>query len=561
MNRHSNCHTRDKHVKLLLTAFAFASIAAAAEPPPPAVQPPAVSTSSAGVGAGAMGAPQAPNAFAPSQTPSNLTVTINKSIILEHPAGIRRVSITNPDIAEAVAVSSVELLVNGKSAGDTSLILWDQKGARSNFDIHVLANSSKLDLVRNELLREVGPAVSLTLEDNSVFLRGTVSDPVMADRAASIAGTLGKVVNLLRVLVPPEEPQVLLKVRFADVDRSATSQLGVNLFSANQKGVANSSTTQFGQYPNVSLANQGFGVTGASATFSDLLNIFYFNPDLNIGAFIQALEAKALLQILAEPNLLTVSGRPASFLAGGEFPFPTIQGGASGVGQITIQFKEFGIRLNFVPTVTPRGTIHLVVSPEVSSLDYSNGLTVNGFTVPGLDTRRVQTEIELESGQSFVIAGLLNNQVTEQLNKVPGLANIPVLGKLFQSRSLSKSNSELLILVTPELVRPIPAGAKRPDVDRPVPFLKGTPASPPSNPDAQVTGPAQPIPRFGSLPVEELKNPSQASGPAGNANSNSPMPAVPPAESAPAGTQPNAAAANAGANPPSNQTSNQTSNH
>ena len=169
-------------------------------------------------------------------------------------------------------------------------------------------------------------------------------------------------------------------------------------------------------------------------------------------------------------------------MAGGEFPFPTIQGGASGVGQITIQFKEFGVRLNFLPVVTPRGTIRLTVTPEVSSLDYANGLSISGYTVPGLATRRVQTEIELENGQSFVIAGLLNNQVTDQLSKMPGLANIPLLGKLFQSRSTNRSSSELLIMVTPELVNPIVAGAKVPEMHFPREFLKGAPTNAPQQP-------------------------------------------------------------------------------
>lgn len=462
--------------------------------------------------------------------PSNLTVKVNRSIILEHPAGIRRISITNPDIAEAVAVSSAELLINGKSAGGTSLILWDTKGTRTDFDVHVVPNDAKADVVRDELMKEVGPAVSLTVGEGSVFLRGTVNDAITADRAARIAGTLGKVVNLLRVVVPPEDPQILLKVRFADVDRSATTQIGVNLFSLNPKGFANSTTGQFGQNPSITPGNSAG--SAATTSFSDLLNIFYFNPDLNIGAFIQALQAKSLLQILAEPNLLTISGRPASFLAGGEFPFPTIQGGAGGVGQITIQFKEFGIRLNFIPTVTPRGTIHLLVTPEVSSLDYSNGLTVNGFSVPGLSTRRVETEIELESGQSFVIAGLLNNQVTDQLNKVPGLGDIPVLGKLFQSRSLSKTNSELLVMVTPELVRPIPAGAKRPDIEMPAPFLKGAPMSAPANPGPAVTGAPRAIPTYPSLPVEQLQTTGQT--PAPNSNTQPQLMVVQPVQLTPA---------------------------
>jgi pilus assembly protein CpaC len=189
------------------------------------------------------------------------------------------------------------------------------------------------------------------------------------------------------------------------------------------------------------------------------------------------------------------------------------------VGQITIQFKEFGIRLNFLPTITPRGTIRLVVTPEVSSLDYANGLTVSGFTIPGLATRRVQTEVELETGQSFVIAGLLDNQVTENLNKIPGLSSIPLLGKLFQSRSLAKNNTELLVLVTPELVGPIPANVKPPGVKMDAPFLNGTAPTAPQNPGQEVTGTLSAPPRRDSLPIEQFKNLNQSTNsPAGPTN-------------------------------------------
>ncbi|MBV8905187.1 MAG: type II and III secretion system protein, partial [Acidobacteriia bacterium] len=340
----------------------------------------------------------------------------------------------------------------------------------------------------------------------------------------------------LRVTVPPASTQILLKVRFATVSRTAAEQLGINLFSINQKGVANSTTTQFGQYPTFSPSS-----SGTSVTFQDLLNLFYYRPDLGIGTFIQALESKNILQILAEPNLLTVSGEQASFLAGGEFPFPTIQGGAGGVGQITIQFKEFGIRLNFIPLVTPRGSILLKVQPEVSSLDYSNGLTVNGFAVPGLATRRVQTEVELENKQSFIIAGLLDNQITEQLNKIPGLSNIPILGKLFQSKSLQKSDTELLIVVTPELVRPLAAGSAVPDLKTPLPWGKDMPEKTPRTPGEDVTGPPAPIQRIDTLPIEQLKSLPlpQSTGPGtSDSNNGSQLPAATPAPSVPPSAQP-----------------------
>ncbi len=435
----------------------------------------------------------------PADPGSELTVPYNKSIVLERPAGVRRISISNGEIAEAVAVSSTEVLLNGKTPGETNLIIWDHKGNRSNFDVHVLSDSKDIDSVKGELLREVGSQVSVTVDGKTVFLRGTVADTTMADRAYNIASALGKVVNLLRVTVPASAPQIMLKVRFATVSRTAAQQLGFNIFSLNQKGVANATTTQYGSYPQLSSPS-------TSSSFQDLLNIFYFRPDLNIGAYIQALEEQNILEILAEPNLLTVSGQEASFIAGGEFPFPTIQGGASGVGQITIQFKEYGIRLNFLPVVTPRGSILLKVTPEVSSLDYTNGLTVSGYSVPGLSTRRVETQIELENKQSFVIAGLLDKQVTEQLNKVPGLANIPVLGKLFESKSYQKNDTELLVVVTPELVRPISADGKIPTIPMPMPLGKEMPDASPRTPGADVTGMPSPIQRFDTLPIEQLKS-------------------------------------------------------
>ncbi|MGH9623784.1 MAG: type II and III secretion system protein family protein [Bryobacteraceae bacterium] len=427
-----------------------------------------------------------------------LTVTVNKSMVLERPEGLKRISIANGSIAAAAALSTTEVLLNGKQPGETTLLLWSRNGNISMYDVQVLASMAKIDLVRAQLRQEAGPKATLTTNGKSVFLRGKVANLNVADRAEAIAATLGKVVDLLLVPTPAAKPQILLKVRFADVDRSAVSQLGVNLFGSGTKGVGSSTTGQFGGAPALS-------ASGGPPGLSDLLNIFYYRPDIGVGAILQALQAKNLLQILAEPNLLTVSGKPASFLAGGEFPFPMLQGGGGGVGQITIQFKKFGIQLNFLPTVTPRGTIHLVVTPEVSSLDYANGLNVNGFTIPGLDTRRVQTQVELANGQSFVIAGLLNNQTVQNLNKIPGFSAIPILGKLFQSRSVNKSKTELLVVVTPEIVEPIPAGEKPPSIPMPVPFLKGSENFKPQNPEPAADHPAAPLPRRTWVPVEELK--------------------------------------------------------
>jgi pilus assembly protein CpaC len=206
--------------------------------------------------------------------------------------------------------------------------------------------------------------------------------------------------------------------------------------------------------------------------------------------------------MLAEPNLLVINGTPAHFVAGGEYPYPMVQPGG-GTNAISIAFKEYGIKLGFLPSITPRGTIRLQVAPEVSALDYTNSVTIAGTSVPGTTIRRVQTEVELDSGQSFVIAGLLDNQTTENLSKVPGIGDIPLLGKLFQSKSVTRNHSELLIIVTPEVVRPIPA-------DKPVPNLSfGFPQLSPGStllrqPGIDQTGSVPVTPPTETMPIELL---------------------------------------------------------
>ena len=199
----------------------------------------------------------------------------------------------------------------------------------------------------------------------------------------------------------------------------------------------------------------GTGGTGSTTntTINNVLNLFVFRPDINLGAVVEALQTKNLLQILAEPNLIAVNGKEASFLAGGQFPFPIVQPG-NGFTAVTISFKEFGVRLQFTPVITPNGNIHLKVAPEVSTLDFANALTISGFTVPALSTRRAETEFELQDGQSFVIAGLMDNRVTDIYNKIPGLGDIPILGTFFRSKSIQKSNSELMVLCTVHRVSP-----------------------------------------------------------------------------------------------------------
>ena len=469
----------------------------------------------------------APNAGASQE---KITVGTGKTYLLDMPMNIERVSIAAPQTAEAVPVSARSVMINGLAPGQTSLLVWLNDGTRREYDLDVLFNPARVQMAREQVAREFGTNVQMAVDNGAVYLSGRVRDSFEADRALQIATALGKVVNLLRVDTPPQERQVLLRVRFADVDRSKSSDLGMNILGT-IKGYPFAAATGANNPPTISTT--ATGKAGGSATafsLTDSLNILLFDPAANIGATIKALAAQNILQILAEPNVLAMNGKEASFVAGGEFPFPNLQGGGGGVGQITVSFREFGIRLHFLPNITPRGTIRLHVTPEVSSLDYANSLSIQGATIPALNTRRVDTEIELQSGQSFAIAGLLDNRTTESLSKIPGLADIPVLGKLFTSRQISKQNSELLVIVTPELVAPIPEGQALPDIPRPQPFLEGPGIlnHPPQTPGQDQTGPAPPTTPRSEISVQELqilqqRNQQTTSAPAGGS------PSAPPA--------------------------------
>jgi pilus assembly protein CpaC len=438
-------------------------------------------------------APQRQAAPAANGTMGKLVVTVGKSLIIDSPLDIRRLSVANGDLAEAVAVNPKEVLINGKAPGETSLIVWQQNGARLVYDLTVRMSSLRLDAVRQQIARDFPDAdVNVTFENDTAFVRGKVKDVTSADRIMAIAATLGKVVNLLHVEVPPVDPQVVLKVRFANVDRSSAMDLGVNFAS----GAFNQSTA---------IGTGGLLSTNGAASFSpsSVVNILLARRDINLVAAIQALQSRHVLEMLAEPDLLAISGQQASFLAGGEFPFPMVQPGIGGTS-VSIMWREYGIRLNFLPNITPRGTIRLKVAPEVSSLDFTNAVTVGGVTVPALSERRVQTEVELESGQSFIIAGLLDNQANESFAKIPGIGNIPILGKLFQTKSVSRNNSELLVLITPEVVRPIPAGQKPPELNMPLPFMTNNSNMPLQQPGMDKTGPVPVHPTADSVPVEQL---------------------------------------------------------
>jgi pilus assembly protein CpaC len=401
--------------------------------------------------------------------PEEIRLTVGKSIVIDYPAEIARISTSNPDIADASPVTGREVLVHGKSFGTVTLVVWSKTGQRNFYNITVEQNLEPL----RRLLKETFPKQDIHVQSSrdSLSLTGRVADKEIGDRATALATPFAKtVVNDLQVAEPPVEKQILLRIKFAELDRSASNQFAVNLISTGATNTIGRVTTGQFPAPSPSTIQAGGGATNSMFSISNALNIFAFRPDLNLGALIQALEQRNILQTLDEPTLVTSNGKEASFLVGGEFPIPVLQGGANS-GAVTIQFREYGVRLTFLPQITGNNNIRLHVKPEVSALDYTNALSFNGFTIPALSSRKMETNIELGEGQSFVIAGLIDKQVTETLAKIPVLSSLPILGNLFKSKQFNSSDTELIVMVTPEITMPLEPGDTKPSPAMPRPFL------------------------------------------------------------------------------------------
>jgi pilus assembly protein CpaC len=404
-----------------------------------------------------------------------LHVLVGKSVVVNVSAPLTRVLSSNPAAIETMATSPTEVVLEGKAAGVSSVILWDSSGHSQVLDVEVDLDVSGL----RTAIQRAYPTEQLEVEADGghLVLMGSASNPHIIEELNKMAGAYAKdVVN--SVIVPlVHDRQVLLEVKFAEVDRTALQQFGVNLLGTGVGNTIGSTTTgQYGGFGQTQI-NDAFGAKEPHFPFSDQttvsnpLNIFLFRPDLHLGAMIQDLQQRNVLQILAEPNLMALNGQKATFLAGGEFPFPIVQPGA-GYTTVTIQFKPFGVKLDFVGTLNPDNTIRLHVSPEVSTLDFSNALTLSGFVIPAISTRRAETEIELKDGQAFGIAGLMDHRATTQMSKVPGIGDIPILGQLFRSRNINKNNTELLVMVTPHIVDPVHQETTPPANPKPaVPFL------------------------------------------------------------------------------------------
>jgi pilus assembly protein CpaC len=403
--------------------------------------------------------------------PAPLRVMVGKSLLINTTDRLKRVSVTDPEIADAIVVTATQVLIHGRAPGEVSLLIWDEFERSRSFDLRVDVDIT----AAAEEMKRIFPdeRIDVSASRSAIVLSGYVTTEDVAKHAGLVAAAYSKnVINVLN-FGPVGAQEVMLEVRFAEVDRSAVTQLGANIFAP---GIGNTiALSQTGQFGSVSVIRAPASVTSTSSstvvtppttttTINDFLNLFVARTDINIGLVIKALQQKNLLQILAEPNLIAVNGKEASFLAGGEFPYPVVQPG-QGFNAVTIQFREFGVKLKFTPVIMPNGNIHLQVVPEVSQLDFANALTISGFTIPALSTRRAQTEFELQDGQSFVIAGLMDNRVTNITSKLPGLGDIPILGNFFKSKNLQKNNSELMVLCTVHRVSPSaqpPAGPKNP---------------------------------------------------------------------------------------------------
>jgi pilus assembly protein CpaC len=375
-----------------------------------------------------------------------LHVLANQSVLLDSPFDIKRVSIARPETADVMVVSPRQMMVIGKTFGTTTLVYWSQGEVANTVEVIVGIN---LDLVREDL-RKIAPdqTFEVSAAGDVLILTGTVGDNVVQTRLVEGARAHVKnVVNLLRV---QKLEQVLLQVRVSEVDRSMAKELGFNfLFEGNTLRGNLSPPGNFNPF-------SGDAKVVPGVAFSDLLNVFVAKPGAfpDFAVFLRVLHDKGGLKTLAEPNLVVANGSVGHFLVGGEFPV-IISTSSGGGTSPTVVYKEFGIKLNFEPKISPNGEIFLHVSQEVSELDFANGVILSGFRIPALKSRKAESGLQLADGQTFVLAGLLDNKVQKTVSKIPLLGDIPILGALFRSTRYQNNETELMVMVTPKIVRPL----------------------------------------------------------------------------------------------------------
>ena len=464
---------------------------------------------------------QSPQAFTPNgpasspvirdlASGSDIDLLVGRSTVLNVGSTIHRVSLTVPDVADAMVTAPTQLLIHGKQPGTISLFVWDKAGSIKTYEVNVRRDL----LALKDHLKQLFPGEDITVlgSGKDVVLSGTVASKYVIEKAAEVAGGYvekkDNVVNLMKQQEGVASNQVMLRVRFAEVSRSALQELGASFFANGYKNEWLGRSAPPGVPAPDFDADKGL-------VFSDFLNLFVFNAKEGLGGVVKALSNKGLFQSLAEPNLIATNGKEASFLAGGEYPYPVVQSGAN-TNSVTIVFKEFGIRLNFTPTVLGGDLIHLKVRPEVSSLDFSNGLILDGFRVPALATRRTETEVELRDGQTFAIAGLMNNTLTNTMSKIPGIGDIPILGLLFRSKAHQKNQTELVVMITPTIIRRGQMGVSEGLPSLVEPYM-GRPDRTHPNPDPYIGSPRYPVnqgsPRGGDTNEAPAPAPTQAARP------------------------------------------------
>jgi pilus assembly protein CpaC len=405
-------------------------------------------------------APTVQGAVADRSMAERIVLLAGRSLPLSTEFDVKGYSINDPEVADLIVKGPRELLLNGKKTGTISMIIWGD-GTRIHHEVAVVNAVTPLEQTLLALFP--GEDIRITYTEGSVILSGRVSSNAVHLRAAEVAQASAPKLTVLNMLQLPGgggSQQVLLQVRFAEVNRRAITELGVSPFATRGTFTARATTQQF-PAPVFDDTNDASRDQVSGLVFSDYLNLFFFQREQGIGAVLKALEQKGWFESLAEPNLIAYNGKEASFLAGGEFPIPF----TTGTGAVSVIFKEFGVRLKFTPIIAG-DVIRLSVRPEVSSLDFNNGVTIAGFRIPALTSRWAQTDVELRDGQSFAIAGLLNNIGQEDKAAIPILSRLPIIGNIFKSKANREDRTELMVLITPRLVRPL-----NPDEVPPLPTI------------------------------------------------------------------------------------------
>jgi pilus assembly protein CpaC len=381
------------------------------------------------------------------QESTAINVLVGQSRVINFDKPIGRFSVSNPEIAEAVLVAPDQVLVNGKAFGQVNFIAWEQKGGRFLvFDVFVRTNLSLIDAQIRALFPK--DDINLSQANGSVVISGKVSDTKKGEQVEQVVQAAGfKTVNMLQSPVR-DTTQVQLQVRVAEVSRSRLRDLGATFGYESRPGVGG--VVGSGGGPFTMDRVEGGNIFGSVA--GSALNLFVMGG--NTFNFLRAAQTQGAIRELAEPNLIAMDGQQASFLAGGEYPVPIIQSG-QGSSAVSVVFKEYGVRLNFKPTVIDEDHIRLELEPEVSTIDFANGVKFDGFLIPALKTRRAKTGVELRDGQSFALAGLLDNSESRSLSKVPIIGDVPIIGNLFKSKSFQKQETELMFIITAQLVKPV----------------------------------------------------------------------------------------------------------